>query len=142
MATYLDSAWYLDRTVPDATDSVVTDANLSRYDLALRSRGYGDELWIRHFTSPYGGAIRIAFDGQDLATIQTRSAARHGYRWTRVPLAEITAGEHIVSIENASANLNAVSRLVLAPADVIREAERRAAGGVRSPAGSRGSRRS
>ena len=127
VATYLDSAWYLDRTVPDATDSVVTDANLSRYDLALRSRGYGDELWIRHFTSPYGGAIRITFDGQDLATIQTRSAARHGYRWTRVPLSEKTAGEHVVSIENASANLNAVSRVVLAPADVIREAERRAA---------------
>ena len=127
VATYINAAWYLNHAVPDATGSVITDANLSRYDISLRSNGRGDELWIRHFTSPYGGDLRIALDGRDLATIQTRSALRHGYRWTKVPVSEMKAGEHLVSIENASANLNAVSRVVLAPADVIREAERRAA---------------
>ena len=53
---------------------------------------------------------------------------RHGYRWTQVLLPEISPGEHVLSIENRSANLNAVSRIVLAPTEVIREAERRAAG--------------
>ena len=127
VATYLNAAWYLNHAVPDATASIITDVNLSKYDISLRSRGYGDELWIRHFTSPYGGDLRIALDGRNIATIQARSALRHGYRWTKVPASEMTAGEHVVSIENASANLNAVSRVVLAPAEVIRDAERRAA---------------
>ena len=86
-----------------------------------------NELWIRHFTSPYGGDLGVTLDGRHLTTIQTFSTLRHGYRWTHVPLSDLAAGQHVLSIENRSANLNAVSRVVLAPADVIRQAERRAA---------------
>ena len=127
VATYLNAAWYLNPAVSDATGSVVTDANLSRYAISLRSDQHDNELWIRHFASPYGGELGIALDGRRVTTIQTRSALRHGYRWTKIPVENIPAGEHVVTIENASANLNAVSRVVLAPAEVIREAERRAA---------------
>ena len=127
VATYLNAAWYLNPATTDATGSIVTDANLSTYDISLRSHGYGNELWVRHFTSPYSGDVRVALDGRRVTTIQTRSALRHGYRWTKIPVSEIAAGEHVLSVENASANLNAISRVVLAPAEVIREAERRAA---------------
>ena len=127
VATYRNAAWYLNHAVPDATGSIVTDASLSTYEVILHSQGYDNELWVRHFASPHGGDLRIALDRQHLTTIQTRSPLRHGYRWTRVPLAEVAAGEHVLSIENASRNLNAVSRVVLAPADMIREAGRRAA---------------
>lgn len=127
VATYRNAAWYLNHAIPDATRSIVTDANLSRYEISLHAHRYDDELWIRHFTSPRGGDLGITLDGQHLTTIQTRSTLRHGYRWTHVPLSDLAAGQHVLSIENRSANLNAVSRVVLAPADVIRQAERRAA---------------
>ena len=127
VATYRNAAWYLNHAIPDATGSIVTDANLSRYEISLHSHGQNDELWVRHFTSPYGGDLGVTLDGRHLTTIQTFSTLRHGYRWTHVPLSDLAAGQHVLSIENRSANLNAVSRVVLAPADVIRQAERRAA---------------
>ena len=97
VANYLNAAWYLNSAISDATRSVVTDANFSKYEFLLRSHSDRDELWVRYFESPYGGNLRFDFDGQHVATIQSNVAARYGYRWSKIPIPAVVAGDHTLN---------------------------------------------
>lgn len=127
VAPYKNAWWYADPEIADMTRGLLTRAEGAVFTVAVDTSGATSELWVRHFVSPEGGALRISLDGRSIARVVTREAAGYGYRWTRLEAPMRGAGAHAVQVRTEGPGLNAVSQLGLLTAAEIEAAERAAA---------------